>query len=364
MIDWQRKNSKQQVRHLRSLVSASLVGFAFSVLPTSSAVASEKDYDNWYQVEIVVYALKKPSISDENWALENLTYPADMLSISPTSQDLIKPLTLQQLNNVIDHEQLVPVGAGTQQVDSNDDYLFSSRRRRSNVAANDSTGNATDSETAYPTVNANDLSQSPDMQEVGEFNASLERSAEELNRLFNNNRPIAYKELDPAENDLSRIVRSINRSSLYRLLTHKSWHQPVVSEADATPVLLQAGHHYDDYYEIDGTIKLSRSRFLHLSTDLWYTEFSPLYNTSNGSIEALQVLDIDPTLAKANPKVVQWENNRNRYLPVHSHPLKQSRRMRSETLHFIDHPYFGILVSVKGFDYAAEDLDASINNSD
>ena len=67
---------------------------------------------------------------------------------------------------------------------------------------------------------------------------------------------------------------------------------------------------------------------------------------------------------QTHPKVLQWENNRNRYVPIHSHPLKQSRRMRSETLHFVDHPYFGILISVKSFDYAAEELDIPSDNSD
>ena len=144
--------------------------------------------------------------------------------------------------------------------------------------------------------------QLPEQLSSDESATALEFSAAYLDQLFNENRPTAYKELDPAENDLDRIVRSINRSSLYRLLTHKSWRQPVVAVENAAPILIQAGHHYDDLYEIDGTIKLSRARFLHFSTDLWYTEFSPLYNTSNSSIEAHQVLDIDPRISESAPE--------------------------------------------------------------
>lgn len=359
MKDWQRKNSKQRHKRIGALVSASLALFVLNTTVVANAVAAERDYENWYQVEIVIFAQKNAAFSDESWALENLSYPNNMLSISPTSDDLIEPLSLQQLSDIISHEQLAPANS-LEQFETTDDYLFSSRRRQPIVVDNDRDSDSARSASQYNTTT--EVFESGQLLS-GEAVTPLELSEADLNQLFSRSEPIAYKELNPTDNDLDRLVRSINRSTLYRLLTHKSWRQPVVDEKNAAPILIQAGHHYDDLYEIDGTIKLSRSRFLHFSTDLWYTEFSPLYNTSNSSIEAPQVLDIDPALAKAHPKVVQWENNRNRYLPIHSHPLKQSRRMRSETLHFIDHPYFGILVSVKSFEYAAEDLQLSLENS-
>jgi hypothetical protein len=40
---------------------------------------------------------------------------------------------------------------------------------------------------------------------------------------------------------------------------------------------------------------------------------------------------------------------------VHAHQLQQSRRMRSSTLHFIDHPQFGILVKIERFDWSPAD---------
>ena len=386
MKDWQTKNVQRQAKYIGSLASVSLALLALNTIYAVSAVAAERDYDNWYQVELVIFAQKKPTTSDEGWALENLSYPSNMLSVSPTSTDLIEPLSLKQLSEITSYEQLVPAEDSFEQFQTTNDYLFSSRRRQPAVVNNESesdsekitqqgeitTGQYDSAEMAtapssdpLPEELSEELSeQLPEQLSSDESATALEFSAAYLDQLFNENRPTAYKELDPAENDLDRIVRSINRSSLYRLLTHKSWRQPVVAVENAAPILIQAGHHYDDLYEIDGTIKLSRARFLHFSTDLWYTEFSPLYNTSNSSIEAHQVLDIDPVLAKAHPKVLQWENNRNRYVPIHSHPLKQSRRMRSETLHFVDHPYFGILISVKSFDYAAEELGIPSDNSD
>ena len=36
-----------------------------------------------------------------------------------------------------------------------------------------------------------------------------------------------------------------------------------------TPILIQAGSRYDDYFELDGTLSISRSRYLHLDADLY-----------------------------------------------------------------------------------------------
>ena len=57
---------------------------------------------------------------------------------------------------------------------------------------------------------------------------------------------------------------------------------------------------------LDGTVSLSRSRFLHLAADLVY---------------------VDPATG----------------IPMQ---LKESRRMRSNELHYLDHPRFGVLVQV------------------
>ena len=368
MKDWQRKNAQRQAKYIGLLASVSLALLALNTTYTASAVAAERDYDNWYQVELVIFAQKNPTTSDESWALENLSYPSNMLSVSPTSTDLIEPLSLEQLIEITSYEQLLPAEDSFEQFQTTNDYLFSSRRRQPAVVNNESESDpekdTQQGEMATKPSSSPFSEQMPGQLSSGESVVALGFSEADLDQIFSQNRPTAYKELDPTENDLGRIVRSINRSSLYRLLTHKSWRQPVVAVENAAPILIQAGHHYDDLHEIDGTIKLSRARFLHFSTDLWYTEFSPLHNKSNSTIEAHQVLDIDPVLAKAHPKVLQWENNRNRYAPIHSHPLKQSRRMRSETLHFVDHPYFGILISVKSFDYADEELDLPLGNSD
>jgi hypothetical protein len=120
------------------------------------------------------------------------------------------------------------------------------------------------------------------------------------------------------------------------------------------PIMIQAGEHYDDRFELDGTITVSRSRFLHMETDLWFTEFAPLYQQSDMSRSTAENF-VSPEIRRQFPAVAAWESNRGQYVPVHSHQLQQSRRMRSSTLHFIDHPRFGILVTVEAFEWSASD---------
>jgi len=111
---------------------------ALNTIYAVSAVAAERDYDNWYQVELVIFAQKKPTTSDEGWALENLSYPSNMLSVSPTSTDLIEPLSLKQLSEITSYEQLVPAEDSFEQFQTTNDYLFSSRRRQPAVVNNES----------------------------------------------------------------------------------------------------------------------------------------------------------------------------------------------------------------------------------
>ena len=68
------------------------------VLAEASQVSG---YDNWYQVEIIVFKQKKQPASDEIWPLESATYPLSMVAISPSSNDEIKPYSLGQLEDLL-----------------------------------------------------------------------------------------------------------------------------------------------------------------------------------------------------------------------------------------------------------------------
>jgi len=129
---------------------------------------------------------------------------------------------------------------------------------------------------------------------------------------------------------LSGKADALNKSGKYRVLKHMAWLQPGLAREDAIAVRVHAGKNYKDEFneraftnqpvnELDGTVKVVLGRFLHVYTDLAYRK---TFNVS--SSDAL---------------------GRSRVLA--DFPIKTHRKMRSSTLHYIDHPYLGILIEIR-----------------
>jgi len=321
--------------------SCTVLLLGLSTCLTSPVFAA--DYSDWYQVEVVIFANKTPIQTNEIWPETELNYPNEMVSIAQQAA----PFSAQQVRQLEDYLALfnedgngkfdsnfdgeVAVTDGQREASDSNEFLFQSRSRLQ-VADETKPGKA-------------DMSDGV----AGGLEVAIDYEA-----LFQSDAPHAFVALPEERRILNSQARSIRRSSLYKTLAHQSWLQPVAADKDSLPVLIQAGDHFDDMYELDGTITINRSRFLHIDADLWYTEFTPLYQqgdappSTTANLLAPELLS--PELRTKYPQVAKWESTKGRYLKVHSHSLQQSRRMRSSTLHFIDHPRFGILIRVEAFD--------------
>ena len=82
----------------------------------------------------------------------------------------------------------------------------------------------------------------------------------------------------------------------------------------------RAGDYFADMPELQGKLKLSVARYLHLETDLFLNTF--------------EVVNA-PNAVNATP-----------YKVTSSAGMHQRRRMRSNELHFIDSPYLGLLIKI------------------
>jgi len=129
---------------------------------------------------------------------------------------------------------------------------------------------------------------------------------------------------------LSGKADALNKSGKYHVLKHISWLQPGLAKENAISVRVHAGKNYKDEFneraftnqpvnELDGTVKIVLGRYLHLFTDLVYRK---TFSVSSGD-----ALGRDRVLA--------------------DFPVKTHRKMRSSTLHYIDHPYLGILIEIR-----------------
>ena len=115
------------------------------------------------------------------------------------------------------------------------------------------------------------------------------------------------------------LVSRMARSGQFRPLVHMGWRQPGLSKTEAVPVKVSgASSASPEASEVRGTLRLYRTRYLHLEANLVLAKPGAAYAASNA-------------------------NGATRFL------LRESRRMRSGELHYLDHPLFGMLVRATPF---------------
>lgn len=133
----------------------------------------------------------------------------------------------------------------------------------------------------------------------------------------------AFQPLAAGQLRLGGITAALRRSGGYRPLLHQAWRQPGAGAARARAVYLA-----DDSVSpsVEGILRLRRGRFLHLEADLLHRRAAPP--------------GAEATTATA-------------------FRMQQSRRMRSEELHYLDHPLFGLIVEVTPWERPAPEAPAS-----
>lgn len=109
-------------------------------------------------------------------------------------------------------------------------------------------------------------------------------------------------------NDIERKLKASSR----KILTHTAWTQKLTEQQKSLPVRVQAGNiintEIDSQTQLDGTLTLNLNRYIHVATDL-------------------QLLNETP-------------NGTQRF------HIKESRRMRSNDIHYVDHPAFGMIIKI------------------
>ncbi|AQQ67546.1 hypothetical protein Mag101_07750 [Microbulbifer agarilyticus] len=212
--------------------------------------------------------------------------------------------------------------------------------------------------------------------------------------------------LEPAANQLSNKVASLNRNPRYTVLFHKTWRQVLQTERNAPAVLINGGTLSDEHHQLEGSVTISVSRYLHLSTDLWFSEWAqqPQLQPTDWNLEPQQA-ELTTTTAQGiavptqprapllpvaedveseplglgaavEPASISSTSSSNSSfssdnafstsadfaafgeeestpaLPVEKIAervavLQEERRLRSGELHYIDHPKLGVLIEVR-----------------
>ena len=125
----------------------------------------------------------------------------------------------------------------------------------------------------------------------------------------------------------------MRRSGDYEILHHGKWLQAVPPRDSAAPLLIQLGAPMRDAtFELEGSVSVTLGRFLHFATEVW------LRNAPPDREAAVALGDVADAAGDARSSIVDDA----RYVL-----LSESRRMRPGELHYLDHPWLGILVRIE-----------------
>lgn len=163
-----------------------------------------------------------------------------------------------------------------------------------------------------------------------------------------------FLELPADLRKLNASAQRIRKAPDLRLLSHLAWRQPVMKKDEAQPILIQTGDHFDSSSELEGTLTIYRGRYLHASSDLFFSQFKNVdtENQLDWSVfsEDKPVSDSEAWLQSQTGSFQPIAPNTNtQFIRAATARLKQSRRMRSDELHYIDHPLFGMLVQISPY---------------
>ncbi len=147
--------------------------------------------------------------------------------------------------------------------------------------------------------------------------------------------PLAnFEELPQSDLILGGDAAALSGSGDYRLLYHRGWLQSIGGKSGARQVRIKAD--FDDY-QLDGSLKLYKNRFLHAQPTLELTAAAPLLLQQP---EHLNSADTDSAIEVVTPVGEQMDSTQH-------WRMDQSRRMRSNETHYIDHPRFGVLLRIR-----------------
>lgn len=203
---------------------------------------------------------------------------------------------------------------------------------------------------------------------------------------------LGYKVLPSNQFRLLEQVTRIVESTRYELLLHVAWRQPGVEREQALPIWLKGGRIYgSEYTSIDNQIELIENIPQARSND---PAAEKDYAFDEQTLEALELQILEQQSARSQQGLYEFEGKitiaLSRYLhaytdlvfrrprlsvdpvatnPVqeqylaayaadtrilNNHPLREHRRMRSKTLHYLDSPEFGMLILITPYEKPAE----------
>ncbi len=178
--------------------------------------------------------------------------------------------------------------------------------------------------------------------------------------------PTAFLTLPRGQQELRDKVAYMRRAGGYRILLHEAWAQPVLKTSLAPSLVLDRSGEAQTWPELQGSIRLSLSRYLTLETNLWLNTaghylpgqwrmpppprgpgIRPGHSEEAPEVEASAEM-LEPVVQAGEEQSLDGpgQDEALEYPYRHAVLLQQRRRMRSNELHYLDHPLLGLLIQL------------------
>ncbi|MCU7905956.1 MAG: peptidoglycan binding protein CsiV [Candidatus Thiodiazotropha sp. (ex Epidulcina cf. delphinae)] len=151
--------------------------------------------------------------------------------------------------------------------------------------------------------------------------------------------PIAFRVLPAEERSLNDAWDKMRRSRDYRPLYHVAWRQPVMHPDQAKQVyfslLPEDGDQASEINppKLEGTLKFGVKRYLHIEVDILLRKAVGGRSTQHSNGESISF----------GPR-------------FNSYRQQAGRRMRSDKLHYLDHPVIGVLTIAKRYEIIESEI--------
>ena len=293
------------------------------LLALGTSAASAQSQDRWFRVELLVFGQGKGS-SEEAWqAIPELAYP-------PANRFLVEPQRVAA-------NQAEYASAASEL----DDYGRQLIRLTSGGSSNQTGGN-------------------------GESGGATVSPAT----------PTPFRVLPASQREFRGKAAYMQRTGRYTTLFHQVWLQPVAARDRALPIVIDRSGDTGEWPALQGSITLHLSRYLHLETNLWlntpgnylsgeWRMPAPPLGPPSLIIEnsTAQPGAVTPRASLPEPDAGTapdeaqgtGEFEQGPVYPYrHAVLLQQKRRMRSNEVHYLDHPLMGVVIKLRPL--VAEDL--------
>ncbi len=350
------------------------------LLLQDTLLAAVEDEANWYQVEILIFKnLEASAIVEEQW-------PHRVDSQYPSQAKRLQ--TDNQFRNVASSPVLFDLTASApspwqsrvvSELEQMDNSMFLELADNAvGGSTTDKVDESLDTTTEPPGTN----SETPSTIIETPGRGALELTV-----------PAAYNSLPDQMREFNQYAEKMRWSKNYRVLFHQSWRQAINDRTSNDDIVIESYSRLGDYPELQGTIRLSVSRYLHLQTQLWLNmlnlpwieeeprstppsppkaydpkwQFLPAIKMAASDNLLIEQLDDNSALIKSSEAHEQGDISKldkrlqeqldvittSRYPYAGAVVMDQTRRMRSGEEHYIDHPLFGLIIKITPYEFTA-----------